>query len=257
VNILLTNDDGILAPGLAAMYRELLELGQVSVAAPDSAQSASAHAITINAPLTASWVHVQNEFHGWSIAGRPADCVKLAVSRLIQPQPDLVVSGINDGANVSINVLYSGTVAAAAEGALLGLPAVAVSLEHGGELDFDRAARIARGIIEHLLEGHLPAGKLINVNVPSLTPGRPKGIRIVPQAIQIMDDNYVEQDGPFGAKQFWLRGSFKDLGLDAETDLYALRDGYVTVTPLHVDLTERPRLADLASVDWPDVTKLG
>lgn len=256
MHILLTNDDGILAPGLAAMRRELARLGQVSVAAPDSAQSASAHAITINAPLTASWVHVQNEFHGWSIGGRPADCVKLAVSQIVQPRPDLVVSGINDGANVSINVLYSGTVAAAAEAALLGLPAVAVSLEHGDELDFVGAARIARGIIELLLQRHLPAGKLINMNIPSLTEGRPKGIRVVPQAVQIMDDYYVEQAGPFGSRQFWLRGSFKDFGSDANTDLCALRDGFVTVTPLHVDLTERPRLADLAALDWPDVTQL-
>jgi len=145
-------------------------------------------------------------------------------------------------------------VAAAAEAALLGLPAVAVSLEHGDVLNFGKAARIAREIIELLFPQHLPAGKLINMNIPSLTPGRPKGIRVVPQAVQIMDDDYVTQDGPFGAKQFWLRGSFKSCGPDANTDLCALHEGFITLTPLHVDLTERSRLAELAALDWPDVT---
>jgi len=254
MHILLTNDDGILAPGLAAMYRQLVTLGDVSVAAPDTAQSASAHAITVNAPLTASQVHVQNEFHGWSIGGRPADCVKLAVSHLVESKPDLVVAGVNDGANVSINVMYSGTVAAAAEGALLGIPSVAVSLEHGDELDFDGAARIACMLIKHMIDHSLTPGKLINVNIPSLKPGRPKGVRVVPQAVQIMDDHYVERDGPFGSRQFWLQGSFKEFGDDANTDLRSIVDGYVVITPLHVDLTDRTRLGELAGWDWPDVT---
>jgi 5'-nucleotidase len=254
MHILLTNDDGILAPGLAAIYRELIALGNVSVAAPDSAQSASAHAITINAPLTASQVHVQNEFCGWAIGGRPADCVKLAVSELVEPRPDLVISGINDGANVSINVLYSGTVAAAAEGALLGIPAVAVSLEHGGELNFARAARIARALISRFIDDGLEPGTLVNVNIPRLQPGRPKGVRVVPQAVQAMNDHYDRHDGPMGMHQYWLRGSFKEYGDDANTDLRAVVDGYVAVTPLHVDLTNRARLNDLANVQWPDVT---
>ncbi len=253
MHILLTNDDGILAPGLAAMYRELTSLGDVSVAAPDSAQSASAHAITINAPLTASRVHLQNEFYGWAIGGRPADCVKLAVSELVDPRPDLVVSGINDGANVSINILYSGTVAAAAEGALLGIPSVAVSLEHGGELNFARAAQIARSLIDKLVEDGLQPGTLVNVNIPRIQPNRPKGVRVVPQAVQTMDDHYAQHEGPMGSRQFWLRGSFKDYGDDANTDLRRLIDGYVVVTPLHVDLTDRARLQDLAAVKWPDV----
>jgi 5'-nucleotidase len=254
MHILLSNDDGILAPGLAAMYRVLAKIGDVSVAAPDSAQSASAHAITINAPLTASRVHVHNEFYGWAIGGRPADCVKLAVSELVQPRPDLVVSGINDGANVSINVLYSGTVAAAAEGALLGIPAVAVSLEHGDELDFAAAADIARSLIERMIAAGLQPGKLVNINIPSTRSGHPKGIRVVPQAVQTMDDHYAQQEGPMGTQQYWLRGSFKEYGEDANTDLRSLIDGYVVVTPLHVDLTDRSRLADLEALDWPDLT---
>jgi 5'-nucleotidase len=250
VRILLTNDDGILAPGLAALYRELARLGEVEVAAPDTAQSAAAHAITINAALTASRVHVHQEFWGWSIAGRPADCVKLALDRLIEQPPDLVVSGINDGANVSINVLYSGTVAAAAEGALLGFPAVAVSLARGQELDFDWAARIARSLIEKAVAGPLGPGRLLNINIPDLSSGVPRGIRVAPQAVQRMDDHYERRDGPDGSAQYYLQGWFKEPDQALRADLSALSQGYVVLTPLHFDLTAREQLSEFESEDW-------
>ena len=255
MHILLTNDDGILAPGLAAMHRQLRALGNVTVAAPDTAQSAAAHAITINAPLTATHLHVHQEFHGWSISGRPADCVKLAVAKLVQPRPDLVVSGINDGANVSINVLYSGTVAAAAEGAMLGLPAVAVSLERGPELDFEWAARIARELIERLVARPLQAGQLLNINIPDLSRGRPKGVKVVGQSIRKMDEVYQRRDGPDGSNQYYLEGYFGDLDDEADTDLKALAGGYVSVTPLHVDLTAREQLRALADWEWGAVPR--
>ncbi len=250
MRILLTNDDGILAPGLAAMHRQLTALGDVDVVAPDSAQSAAAHAITINAPLTAVRLHVHQEFHGWSISGRPADCVKLAVARLLDPKPDLVVSGINDGANVSIKVLYSGTVAAAAEGALLGIPAIAVSLERGPELDFDWAARIARGLIERAVDGLLGPGQLLNVNIPNLASGKPRGVRVVGQSAQKMDEVYQRRDGPDGSAQYYLEGYFGKLDDEVETDLKALKAGYVALTPLHFDLTAREQLGRVAEWDW-------
>ena len=253
MRILLTNDDGILAPGLAALYRELVSLGEVTVAAPDTVQSAAAHAITINAPLTANRVHVRGEFSGWSITGRPADCVKLAVDRLMEHQPELVVSGINDGANVSINVLYSGTVAAAAEGALLGFPAVAVSLERGKELDFAWAARIARGLIERAWGGALQPGQLLNINIPNLASGKPRGIKVAPQSIQRMDDRYARRDAPDGSIQYFLEGWFGEPDHTVEGDLNALVSGYVVITPLHFDLTAREQLARLASHDWGPV----
>lgn len=250
MHILLTNDDGILAPGLAAMHRQLTALGEVSVAAPDTVQSAAAHAITIDAPLTAARLHVHHEFYGWSIAGRPADCVKLAVAKLIQPRPDLVVSGINDGANVSINVLYSGTVAAAAEGALLGFPAVAVSLERGAELDFAWAARIARTLIERALAGLLQPGQLLNINIPNLAAGKPRGVKVAPQSIQRMDDRYARREAPDGSAQYFLEGWFNQPEGSPDTDLSALAGGYVVVTPLHFDLTAREQLEALAAQDW-------
>ncbi len=250
MRILLTNDDGILAPGLLAMYRQLCELGEVMVAAPDSVQSAAGHGITINAPLLARKVHVHKEFWGWSIAGRPADCVKLGVYELIEHKPDLVVSGINDGANVSINVLYSGTVAAAAEGALLGFPAVAVSLQWGQELDFDRAARIARSLIERAVAGPLMPGHLININIPNLSAGPPLGVRVVPQSVQRMDDSYERREAPDGSVQYFLQGWFKEPHAHLDADLSALMDRYVTVTPLHFDLTAREQLGELERLDW-------
>jgi len=250
MNILLSNDDGILAPGLAAMYRALAGLGTVTVAAPDSVQSATAHAITVAQAIPVRRIRVHHEFDGWSVGGRPADCVKLAVHTLCGWPPDLVVSGINDGANVSINVLYSGTVAAAAEGALLGLPAVAVSLASGPEVDFDRAGVIARRVLDALLRGGLAPGKLVNVNIPTLRPGWPKGVRVAEQSLQVMEDRYECMEGVDGVRHYTLNGDFAEPQV-RETDLHALMNGYVTVTPLHVDLTDRSRMGELSSVDWP------
>jgi 5'-nucleotidase len=255
VRILLSNDDGILAPGLAAMYRELLKLGDVEVAAPDSVQSASGHGITVRNPVAAKRVHAHGEFHGWAVAGRPADCVKLAVARLLKSPPDIVVSGINDGANCAVNVLYSGTVAAAAEGAILGIPSIAVSLEWGEELDFARAASIAASLIgcyaERVRAGRPPC-PLLNINIPNLVPGRPRGIKVVPQAVLRTKDHYDESDHEAGHKQYALSGWFDDFG-PADMDLGALREGYVVLTPLHFDMTDHARVAAVRDCAWPDV----
>ncbi|MCP4590141.1 MAG: 5'/3'-nucleotidase SurE [bacterium] len=251
MHILLTNDDGITAPGLAAMYRELVNLGRVSVVAPDSVQSASAHAITINAPLGVQKLHVHNEFNGYAVAGRPVDCVKLALKTLIAEPVDLVVSGINDGANVGINVLYSGTVAAAAEGALMGIPSVAVSLERGEELDFARAARVAARLIQSMIAEGIAPGMLLNMNIPNFSRGAPHGVRVVPQSIQTMDDSYAAHEGPDGATQYWLQGAFGPVSPDEETDLSDLLNQYVTITPLQFDLTARDLLIKVRDWSWP------
>jgi 5'/3'-nucleotidase len=253
MKILLSNDDGILAPGISAMYRGLDGLGDVTVVAPDSVQSATAHAITVLEAINVRRMHVHGAFHGWAIGGRPADCVKIAVAELLESKPDLVVSGINDGANVSTNVLYSGTVAAAAEGALLGMPAVAVSLQRGPETDFDRAADIARKIIDTLLHVGLSAGQLVNINIPNLIYGLPKGVRVATQALQGMVDRYRIVEGENGVRQFTLDGEFAEPSGEHETDLHALTEGYVVVTPLQFDLTDRKRLPELEAVSWPEV----
>lgn len=252
MKILLTNDDGIQAPGIAAMYRQLVGLGEVFVVAPESGQSAAAHGITVQRPIAVSRIHVHNEFHGYSVDGRPADCVKLGVQELVGGKPDLVVSGINDGANVSINVLYSGTVAAAADGAFFGIPSIAVSLEHGDELDFDRAAGIAAKLIGTLLQQGLHGGQLININIPDLRGGNPKGVRVAAQALQTMEDKYVSFQGPDRRMYYWLDGDFGEIR-EEDSDLKALSEGYVVVTPLHFNLTDRGRMGEMLEWIWPTV----
>ncbi|MCG3137131.1 MAG: 5'-nucleotidase SurE [Phycisphaerae bacterium] len=253
MKILLTNDDGILAPGIAAMYRELTTLGEVHVAAPETGQSAVAHAITVLRPIPVRKIHVHGEFHGFAVEGRPADCVKLALTELIGGRPDLIVSGINDGSNLSINVLYSGTVAAAADGAFFGVPSFAVSLEHGEELDFSRAARIALRLISEFLQRGLSGGQLININIPNLAKGPPKDVRVAPQALQTMEDKYVKFQGPDGRMYYWLDGDFGQID-DPDSDLHLLNEGYVVVTPLHFNMTHYQRIGELAAWSWPEVS---
>jgi 5'-nucleotidase len=250
MHILLSNDDGILAPGLAALREELATLGRVSVVAPESPQSAAAHGITVHGPVSVRRVQVGEAFSGHSVDGRPADCVKLAVMQLLDVPPDLVVSGINDGANVAINVLYSGTVAAAAEGALLGFPAIAVSLKQGEDRDFRRAARLVLPIIQKLLKAGLSAGELVSINLPDLTGGDPKGVRIVPQATRTWADEFRRFIAPDGRDYYWLTGGDFKQGEASDSDLDAIAEGYIAVTPLHFDLTHYDMLEELRQLDW-------
>jgi 5'-nucleotidase len=251
MRILLSNDDGILAPGLAAMRQSLTALGTVDVVAPSSPQSAAAHGITVHGPVAVRRLHVQDEFFGFSVDGRPADCVKLAVRELLSVPPDLVVSGINDGANVSINVLYSGTVAAAAEGALLGFPAIAVSMKQGDERDFNRAARLVMPLIRRLLDIGLSPGQLININIPDLTPGDPLGVRVVPMATRIMEDRFARHTGPDGRDYFWLIGDTFAAAKDStHSDLDAIEERYISITPLQFDMTQYAQLEALKGQQW-------
>ena len=191
--ILLTNDDGIRAPGLVAMYRELTRLGEVHVVAPETVQSATGHGITLSTPLLTSRVTVEETFTGIAVEGRPADCVKLAVAKLLPRRPDLVVSGINSGANVGINVIYSGTVAAAIEAAFLGLPSVAVSLYLRNEipLDYSRTARLSMGVIRQALDAGLKGGQAVSINVPPLRKDEsPAGVKVVRQCTNAWIDTY-------------------------------------------------------------------
>jgi len=248
----LTNDDGILAPGLAAMRRELASIGEVTVVAPESSQSAAGHSITVSDAVIASWVHVNEEFFGYSGGGRPADCVKLALRELLDQPPDLVVSGINAGANIGINVLYSGTVAAAAEAAFYGVPAIAVSLDYRAELDFVLAARVARQVICGLIRTGPQPGWLMNVNIPALDGGAPRGVRVVRQSTQPMEERFVKAKDPRGRTYFWLTGGFADPG-EPDTDLRAISEGYVAVTPLRFNLTRDDQLDLMRQWQWPTI----
>ncbi|CAN5616008.1 5'/3'-nucleotidase SurE [soil metagenome] len=251
--ILLTNDDGIHAPGLLALYRELVKLGEVHVIAPETVQSATGHGITITTPLLTEKVTIENGFTGIAVGGRPADCVKLAVAKLLPRAPDLVVSGMNSGANVGINVIYSGTVAAAIEAAFLGLPSIAVSLYLKSEvpLDFVRPAIFARQAIEQTLKNGLASGQVANVNLPPLREGEsPTGIKLCRQCTRPWADSYERRKDPRGREYFWMDTVYKLGDTDADTDVAALRDGYVTITPLQFDLTENATLKKWTAGDW-------
>jgi 5'-nucleotidase len=251
--ILLTNDDGILAPGLAALYREIACLGDIHVVASDSVQSATGHGITLTSPLPIQRVNVGDVFTGISVVGRPADCVKLAVSQLLPRPPDLVISGMNAGANVGINVIYSGTVAAAIEGAFLGLPSIAVSLHLRDDPtpDFARAALFARETIQRILAAGLAPGQVASVNIPGLKANEsPAGIRIVRQCTRGWTDTYERRQDPRGREYFWNSSVFKLGPTEDDTDVAALRDRFITITPLQFDLTNRDLLAQWKRREW-------
>jgi 5'-nucleotidase len=247
MQILLTNDDGIRAPGIAAALKVLRRMGDVHVVAPETVQSATGHGITIHGPLMTQPVRVDEQTVGTSVDGRPADCVKLAINALLPRRPDLVVSGINSGANVGINVIYSGTVAAAIEAAFLGLPAIALSLLLDSKLpDYDHVADICLQTIDKLMKIGIRPGEVMSVNVPALrSPDKPRGIRVVRQCVRPWDDTYEKRLTPGGNAYYWNTAKFTLRPDQNDTDVAALRDGYVTVTPLMFDLTSYARMKDL------------
>jgi len=245
MRILVTNDDGIMAPGLLALRRALMELGDVTVVAPTTPQSAVGHAITLTDPVRVHRVSLGDGTVGWAVEGSPADCVKMALYELMPERPDLVASGINLGANVGINVLYSGTVAAAIEAAFIGLPAMSVSIEPAETVDFDGAARIARRLIDQTIARDPSRPALLNVNVPDLSKGPPKGVKVVPQSLKGWRESWERRTHPRGGTYYWMVGEMRTEEEGAETDVAALADRYVTVTPLRFDLTDHGRLDDV------------
>jgi 5'-nucleotidase len=243
VQILLTNDDGIYAPGLAAMEQALAQLGDVTVVAPATEQSGVAHSITFLSPLMAKEVF-DGDRRRWAVEGSPADCVKLAIGEFCPRRPDLVVSGINGGFNIGINVLYSGTVAGATEGALFGIRSVAVSLEYDERPKFDRAAELAVRLIEQFIAREDPREQpLYNVNIPTAALERPTEVRVVPMATARWPADFDQRIDPKGRRYYWAMGT-PPTAIEGElTDLEAIEQGFVTVTPLRIDRTE-PAMLD-------------
>jgi 5'-nucleotidase len=252
VRILLTNDDGIYAPGLRALRRELQKLGDVTVAAPATEQSAVGHSITLLTPLVVQEIFDEDkQFLGWAVEGRPADCVKLALTELLREPPDLVVSGMNAGSNAGINVLYSGTVAAAVEGAFFRHTSIAVSLEYKKpKLDFPRAAAIARNVIEQVLARQPGPGSLTNINIPSLDKGPIKGIRTVAQNTIPYNERYDRRVDPRGRTYFWTSPGYTCPDPHPESDVAALAEGFITVTPLQFNLTAWKTLEEMQAWAW-------
>ncbi len=252
MKILLTNDDGIHAPGLRALRKELMKLGEVIVVAPAGEQSAVGHSVTLLTPLIVQEINDGQEFIGWAVEGRPADCVKLALLELLPDPPDLVVSGMNAGSNAGINVLYSGTCAAAIEGAFFRQTSIAVSLQYNRpqRMEFARAAEYARQVIAQIIAQKPEKGALFNVNIPSLETGPVKGIRVVPQNISSYVEKFDRRVDPRGRTYFWTSNVLDCPEPHPDTDVTALDEGYITVTPLQFDLTNAVMLVRMKEWRW-------
>ena len=237
--ILITNDDGITAPGIHNLVEAVKDLGKIIVVAPDKPQSGMGHAITIGQPLRLS--AVSSFFEGveaYQCTGTPVDCVKLAVDKVLHRKPDLCLSGINHGANHSINVIYSGTMSAAVEAAIESIPSVGFSLlDYSIEADFEPARKYARIIVEKLLTEDQDKHMILNVNIPAATKEEIKGIRICRQAYAKYEEDFIERNDPHGRKYFWLTGEFVNFDKGKDTDVWALANNYVSVVPVQFDLT--------------------
>lgn len=254
VHILVTNDDGVTAPGLLALAQEMRVLGKVSILAPDRNWSASGHVKTMHKPLRVKETQLQDGSTAFATDGAPSDCVALAVLGVLSEQIDVVVSGINPNANIGHDVTYSGTVTAAMEATIWGLPGIAVSLDspenHLGVLDYGMAARIARQIVETVNRRGMPKGTLLNVNVPYLPEAEIKGIKVTRQGLRVYRDKLDMRLDPRNLPYYWIGGE-SPTGVQKEgTDFGAIKQGYVSITPLQLDLTDFDVLGKLEEWKW-------
>ena len=246
MKILLTNDDGINAPGLYALYKEIKKLGDVIVVAPDSERSAVGHAITLSAPLRVSEFKRNGEFFGYAVNGMPADCVKIAYWAILnEEKPDLVISGINLGSNTGINIIYSGTVSASTEGSMLGIPSFAISLTTFVNPDFRFAAKFARKISPILIERELPPGISLNINVPALKEEEIRGVIITRQGKALYREEFDKRIDPHNRLYYWLAGSKVEIEEDEDVDDRAIMNNKISITPIHYDLTKYDTMNEL------------
>ena len=253
MHILVTNDDGVTAPGLLALVLEMRKLGKVTVLSPDRNWSASGHVKTLDRPLRVKEVRLADDSQAYASDGAPSDCVALAVLGVIPEPIDLVVAGINPNANLGHDVTYSGTVTAAMEAVIWGIPGVAVSLDTPenqlGLVDYGPAASVARRIIEYLTDRMLPKETLLNINVPALPEAQIRGMRVTRQGLRVYRDLLVRREDPRGRPYYWIGGEAPTGVPEPGTDFGALADGFVSVTPLHLDLTDHRMIVTLSSLE--------
>jgi 5'-nucleotidase len=236
--ILVTNDDGIFAKGIKSLVDTMLNFGDVVVVAPDKPQSGMGHAITVNHPIRKTKTNFFGNIEAYSTTGTPVDCVKLGIYEIIKRKPDLLVSGINHGANFSTNILYSGTMSAAVEGAMENIPSIGFSLcDFNLDTDFSDAEIIVKKITEMVLRNKFPKHICLNVNIPKLPIKDIKGIKTCKQAIAYWDDRFEERKDPFGNPYYWLTGSFQEIEIEKDTDLHYINEGYATIVPTQFDMT--------------------
>lgn len=236
--ILITNDDGITAPGIRNLVESVRDLGQVVMVAPDKPQSGMGHAITIGYPLRLNKVNIIEGIESWSCSGTPVDCVKLAVDKVLHRKPDLCLSGINHGANHSINVIYSGTMSAAVEAAIEGIPSIGFSLlDYSIEADFTAARHYTRKLVEKVLADKVHKHLVLNVNIPSVPLDLLQGVKICRQAYAKYEEDFNERLDPHGKKYYWLTGEFVNFDEGTDTDVWALANNFVSVVPVQFDMT--------------------
>jgi 5'-nucleotidase len=248
--ILVTNDDGISAPGIRNLIEAVKDLGKVVVVAPDKPQSGMGHAITIGIPLRLNKVNLFEDIEAYQCTGTPVDCVKLAVDKVLHHKPDICISGINHGANHSINVIYSGTMSAAVEAAIESIPSIGFSLlDYSLEADFTGARKYARMIVEQLLKNPSDRHTVLNVNIPSAPVEEIKGVKICRQAYAKYEEDFIERHDPHGRKYYWLTGEFVNFDEGTDTDVWALANNYVSLVPVQFDLTHY-RLKEKLEKTW-------
>ncbi len=247
--ILITNDDGIYAPGILKLKEALLDLGEVFVVAPLVEKSAVGHAITLSDPLRVIEVERDGNFFGYAVNGTPADCVKLGGRCLLPRKPDIVVSGINQGPNTATNIIYSGTVSAAAEGTIMGIPSVAVSIASFTKPEFDFAARFTRELAEKVLEKGLPEGTLLNVNVPAVAEDQIQGVVVTKQGKGRYEEAFDKRIDPNNRVYYWLTGKRMILDNGNDIDDLVVMQNKVSITPIHYDLTNYKFIQELKKWD--------
>jgi len=252
--ILITNDDGITAPGIRTLIDVMNSVGDVVVVAPDSPQSGMGHAITVNSTLFVEKVKVNGGAQiEYSCSGTPADCVKLAVDQILERKPDLCVSGINHGSNSSINVIYSGTMSAAIEAGIEGIPAIGFSLlDYSWNANFEASKKYVKMIAENVIKEGLPKDVVLNVNIPNLPEKELKGIKICRQARANWVEEFDKRTNPQGRVYYWLTGKFVNLDHGEDTDEWALKNGYISVVPVQFDLTAHHSIQTLNTWDFND-----
>ncbi|MGQ9632100.1 MAG: 5'/3'-nucleotidase SurE [bacterium] len=246
MRILLSNDDGIESEGIYALYEEVKDIAEVTVVAPDKERSASGHSVTIFDPLRAVKVYKNGKFFGYSINGTPADSVKIGIKAIMEERPNLVISGINMGPNMGTNVIYSGTVSAAAEGMILGVPSFAISLDTFRDPNYKPAAKFAKKMALEIEKRGLPRGVILNINVPNLPESEIRGVKITRQgASQFFEEFYEKRTDPAGRTYYWLAGELVTIEEDENVDATAVKNGYISVTPIHYDLTDYSFIEEL------------
>ncbi|MCK9603420.1 MAG: 5'/3'-nucleotidase SurE [Candidatus Omnitrophica bacterium] len=246
MNILLTNDDGIYSEGIRALYKSLKGIGNVTIVAPDTERSAVGHAITLSDPLRVKSVNREGKFFGYATTGTPADCVKLAIRAILKKRPDIVISGINLGPNTGYSVLYSGTVSGATEGAILGIPSFAISLATFQNPDYTFAVEFAKKLTRIILNNKgLPEGTLLNVNIPAVDKKCIKGVKIVRQSKTAIKERFDKREDPRKHVYYWLTGEAVESDNQEDADIEAIRNNYISITPIHCDMTNYEFIKEL------------